>query len=276
MLLPWQESRAFRRVSTAKVAADWKANAVQWSPYFDFDALNFLQPELMLLTPFFKPFQQYFYLHSGFQVKAMIFLHCPAIVSILEVCLFGPSLVFQMLFGWTAEASSGSSSMWCYSNVLWPRAVALMQDYALWVNELAFSEKHWHQTDVVRGNKAVGIAVSDGTWHGEVDLLHWSHSYPLCLAYWKWARCPEQNIGQIMPPSVRVCTCACICVCALYSSDRKGVVIYCWTFCFIGLTLSAGLLKHPTVTVSRRVVFTALRNPSISHNSAMSCHVNFK
>lgn len=56
MLLPWPESRCFHRVSTAKAAADWKANAVQWSPYFDFDALNFPRPESMSLTLFFKLF----------------------------------------------------------------------------------------------------------------------------------------------------------------------------------------------------------------------------
>lgn len=47
--------------------------------------------------------------------------------------------------------------------------------------------------------------MSDRTWQTELDLLQWSHSYPSCLAYWKWAHCPEQNIGQIM----RVCVCVC-------------------------------------------------------------------
>lgn len=70
------------------------------SPHFDFDALNFPQPELISLTLSFHLFQPYFHLHSGFQFKKKrpwYFYTIPSIVSILEVCLFGPSAVFQVL-----------------------------------------------------------------------------------------------------------------------------------------------------------------------------------
>ena len=62
------------------------------------------------------------------------------------------------------------------------------------------------------------MAVSDRTWHRELDLLQWSHSYPLCSAYWKWAPCPEQNIGQIM------LVCACVCVSVRERERERGVL----------------------------------------------------
>ena len=80
------------------------------------------------------------------------------------------------------------------------------------------------------------MAVSDRTWQREPDRLQWSHSYPLCLAYWKWAHCPEQNIGKMMivccvRVRVRVCVCVCVrvrvcvCVCVFHFSAKIS-------FCF--------------------------------------------